>query len=479
MIGSVHVGFESDGARTPSGVVIRFGGWRARRKRRVSRDGGAPGDTASVGSQVGSSGSAGSGTTRPGVVQTGWRSATGSSRAEPRRHADGLDQPTRRQVSTHLGGAANPIAATRAVSGARKRTGVLGPTPASVGDESGARRRRWRLRRSSGLASRRGAGRGVRRQPGGRFKGSLARGQRASALSGVLHPQPSGSPEGGRGHLSRWSEIGAATPRTCEIGVPSAGPPARTRPCGPPRGGDGAAPRRRVQSAARPGRWQRCGTARVLRWEASDLARAGAFRGERFARRRTCVAGRAWWCAPHRGERRSLVFGPGTGASVCRGFAPCRHARCHADEQKHQGGNGRGDAVRLSTGGILRRVRNRDAGIGSDDRQVRLDVARTVKRVEPHDRQQGATNLQSRSGASRRSGARPQGWNETCWVVPACRSRLSRRWEWTQRRQAGIIDHGRRRPPASAGDRRAKCRPVRLERWRGETERRRRRWEGL
>ena len=86
---------------------------------------------------------------------------TASSRGQVRR----FDSSTRAEPLRRISGLESSFSGCeRGV----KAHPVLGPTPTSVGDESGARRRRWRLRQPSGPALRCGAGREVRRQPGGR-----------------------------------------------------------------------------------------------------------------------------------------------------------------------------------------------------------------------------------------------------------------------------------------------------------------------
>lgn len=255
-IGSVPIGFESDGVRTPLGAQSASAGESGRRKRRELRDGEALGGITSVTPQVGSSDLASSGTERPGAVRTETGSATGSSRVGPRRHAGRLGSSIRRRQSEVFGPKTHLVSAPRAESRARKRRRALGSTSASVGDERGVRRRRWPLRWTSGRTLRRSTERAVTTKVIER-QGALFGGLGASALTVFA---PTGQPacrEVGSGCPSGWLESGAVSPRRCEIGVPSADTPTQTCLRGPPRGGDGRTLRWLAQLTARPGRWHK------------------------------------------------------------------------------------------------------------------------------------------------------------------------------------------------------------------------------
>jgi len=84
---------------------------------------------------------------------------------------------------------------------------------------------------------------------------------------------------------------------------------------------------------------------------------------------------------------------------------------CLVGRGQQQGGNGRGDTVRLQT---------RSSSGGSSRRGERFSCSNAAsaaretgfgKRGEPQGRQQDATSLQSPSGENRRGGAKPRGRN--------------------------------------------------------------------
>jgi len=95
----------------------------------------------------------------------------------------------------------------------------------------------------------------------------------------------------------------------------------------------------------------------------------------------------------------------------------CRRRVDRSGRRRRQEGNGRSDAVRLSTRRTLRRVQDRVTGKwrwfpGSSLRRRSSDP-RSRKRDEPQGRKRGATNPQACCGESRRGGEKPRGRNES------------------------------------------------------------------
>jgi hypothetical protein len=107
-------------------------------------------------------------------------------------------------------------------------------------------------------------------------------------------------------------------------------------------------------------------------------------------------------------------------------------------EGQRQEGNGRGDAVRLSTRGILRRVVRRGETPNDSSSGFGPAEGRTGrKRGEPQDRQWDATSPRPRRGASCRGGEKPRGWNRSVRMAPDARRSASVDREWTRRRCVG------------------------------------------
>jgi len=117
----VRRGFEPTATHQPLGAAKASADVIRTRKRWVCHDGGALGETTSVGSQVGPSGAANSGTERPGAVQQRLNLETGSSRIEPRRHAGRFGRMTCQPQVEVFGPRPDPVSAARAESGACKR----------------------------------------------------------------------------------------------------------------------------------------------------------------------------------------------------------------------------------------------------------------------------------------------------------------------------------------------------------------------
>lgn len=187
----------------------------------------ALGGITSVAPQVRSSDPTDPGTERPGAVQIGNGSATGSSRAGPRRHAGRLGSSIRRRQSKVFGPTAFPVSATRAESGARKRRRTLGSTSASVGDERGVRRRRWPLRWTSGGALRRSTERAVTTKVIERQRGASSE-VRELRLSWCSHQQATRL----AGGLGAASLRGGWSLGRCRLGDVRSAIPAPVHPCG-------------------------------------------------------------------------------------------------------------------------------------------------------------------------------------------------------------------------------------------------------
>lgn len=156
-------------------------------------------------------------------------------------------------------------------------------------------------------------------------------------------------------------------------------------------------------------RWQRCAMQRIRRRSKASKSTAPGLRIGRLARVKRAIERVPGGPRSERDHRR-------------RAERVSRRAGWERQE-----GNGRSDAVRLSTRGNLRRVRTHRRETGSrpipPSGGVRSDPE---KRGEPQVRHRAATCSGPAVGESRRGGGKPRGRNATSWVASTVRRTATR-----------------------------------------------------